>query len=312
MNNLLFSFNSVAPLFLIIFLGMICRKINLMSAKTLYELNKVAYRIFVPVFLFHSISITSIQEVFRIKFFVFSIAAILVIWPIIILSAVLLEKRSLKRGALIQGILRTNFALFGLPLLNNLYGFGQTGIASFMVAVIIPLLNILAVISLEFFRGSSFHPQKALWEIAKNPLIIGSISGLLVLLTGLQLPQFLETTVSNIAQVATPLALFVIGGSLEIKKILENKYDITVAVIGRLIVVPALILPIAILMGFRGIEAATILAIFASPTAINSYALAMEMESDGDLAAEIVVFTTLISGITIFLWIFGLKLLNVL
>lgn len=312
MANLMVSFNAVMPMFLLILLGLILKMNCMLDEKTLSQMNGVIFRILIPVLIFNNIYQTNIETIFKPKLIVFTISAILTIWVLSVFCVAMIEKRPEKRGAMIQGTFRSNFTLFGLPLVTNLFGTAEIGITSLMVAVVIPVFNILAVITLESFRGEAFKPVKILLEVIKNPLMISSVLGIIVLIVNLRMPIFLETTVSNIATTATPLALIIMGASLKIERTKENSKNLLIIVIARLVAVPALTLPTAVLMGFKGIELATLLAIFASPTAIVSFVMAEQMGSDGELAAEIVVFTTLISCLTIFLWIFGLKQLGMM
>ncbi len=307
MINLMISFNAVMPMFLLILLGLMLKKKCQLDEKTSLQMNKIVFQILIPALIFNNIYKTNIKTIFKPELILFTVFAILGIWALSIFFVTLAEKRPSKRGAMIQGIFRSNFTLFGLPIVTNLFGTAEIGITSLMISVVIPVFNVLAVITLETFRGGAFKLFKVLFEIIRNPLMISSALGIFVLAANVHLPVFLETTVSNIANIATPLALIIMGASLKIECTKENSKNLMITVISKLVAAPALTLPIAVLMGFKGIELATLLAIFASPTAIVSFVMAEQMGSDGDLAAEIVVFTTLISCLTIFLWIFGLK-----
>ena len=80
----------------------------------------------------------------------------------------------------------------------------------------------------------------------------------------------------------------------------------------RLVILPAIAVFFAVLLGFRGLPLGCVLLIFAPPVAVNSYTMALEMGGDGELAAEIVVLTAAFSCLTLFLWIFLLKSLGLL
>ena len=146
--------------------------------------------------------------------------------------------------------------------------------------------------------------------IATNPLILATLVGLVFLLLKIQLPGFLMDPVVQVKNVATPLALVVLGASLHLEKVKGNKRNLIFIVLGRLVLVPAAVLLPAVATGFRGIELITLLGIFASPTGVSSFTMAQQMGGDGELAGEAVVFTSLFSLFTIFLWTFLLKQLG--
>ena len=111
-------------------------------------------------------------------------------------------------------------------------------------------------------------------------------------------------------EVATPMALLVLGASLNRKSLEESKRNLTICLLGRLVIVPALALTIGAAIGLRDIAFVTLIAIFASPTAVSSYTMAEQMDSDGQLAGNCVVFSSALSSITLFGWIFVFKTLG--
>ena len=123
----------------------------------------------------------------------------------------------------------------------------------------------------------------------------------------IELPVSIEKTVSDISKIATPLAFILLGSSFKFSAFSAYIKQLLITVLGKLIIVPAIILYIAALLGFRDIELTCLLSVFASPTAVSSYTMAQQMDGDDLLAGQIVVFTSLLSIITVFLWIFILK-----
>lgn len=107
--------------------------------------------------------------------------------------------------------------LMGLPIVGNIFGSGRLGMTSMLVTVIVPMYNILAVITLEVFRGESIKITKILKGIVTNPLIIGSVAGILFAVFGIKLPEIAESVISDMASAATPLALIVLGASLNLQ-----------------------------------------------------------------------------------------------
>ena len=162
----------------------------------------------------------------------------------------------------------------------------------------------LAVITLEIFRGQKINVLKILKGIAKNPLIIGSALGLLSVAFNISLPETIDKTVSDIAAVATPLALIVLGASVTFDSIKSCSRNLIICIIARLVVVPALCLGTAALIGIRGVDFVSLIGLFASPCAVSSFTMAQQMDSDFKLAGAAVVFTSVLACFTMFLWIF--------
>ncbi|WP_331497430.1 AEC family transporter [Romboutsia ilealis] len=112
---------------------------------------------------------------------------------------------------------------------------------------------------------------------------------------------------SDVSKIATPLSLILLGASFKFDNIKKYLKQTTIAVIGKTILIPCIILPICIMFGYRDVELSTLMIIFAAPTAISSFTMAKQMDSDSDLAGQIVVFTSAFCVITVFMWIFILK-----
>ena len=113
----------------------------------------------------------------------------------------------------------------------------------------------------------------------------------------------LDTTLSNIKATATPLAFLVLGGDLKFDNMLRNIKVSGFSVLGKIVLIPAIMLPISAFLGFEPLEMAILLAIFATPNAVSSYAMARNYEADYELAGEIITLGTLLSIFTIFVFI---------
>jgi predicted permease len=251
-----------------------------------------------------------LSAAFDIKVIAFAILGLLLWFLLLMIVVPLIEKENAKRGVMIQGMFRSNFVLFGLPVAVSLCGEDKIGTTSLLLGIIVPIYNILAVITFETFRGGKPNVKKILVGIAKNPLIIASVLGVVVYLLNIELPYAIEKTVVDVGKVATPLALIALGGGFEFSKVKGDFKQLMVTVAGRLVISPLLTVTAAILFGFRNEILVPILLMSGAPTAVSSYTMAQQMGGDADLAGEIVVFTTGISILTIFLWVFALKQFN--
>lgn len=310
MENLILSLNVVLPSFIIIICGYITRHINLIDDHTLEKMNIVTFKTFLPLLLFYNVYNTKLEGVFNLKLMIFAPLAVLITCIAMCVIIPIFEKENRKRGVLIQAIFRSNFVLFGLPIVLSLCGEENAGVTSLLIAVIVPMFNFLAVIVLEIFRGGKININKILRGILSNPLILSSICGIVFLLLRIKLPHAIDKSVSDMSKVATPLALFILGGSFKFNEIKGNLKYIIMGVGGKLIVVPAIFIPIAIALGFRNVELATLMIMLSAPTAVSSFTMAQQMDGDGELAAQLVVFSSAFAVVTIFFWVFIIKQLG--
>ena len=205
---------------------------------------------------------------------------------------------------------RSNYVIMGIPVATALLGADQLGTVSILIAVIVPLFNMLAVVVLEVFRGQKPKPLHILGQIAKNPLVIGSVLGILTLVAGIRLPHILEQTIQSVSAIASPLQLFLLGAFFQFSGLKPYRRELVPVSIAKLIVSPGLFLGLGALLGFRGVAFVSLIGIFASPTAVNSFTMAQQMGGDAELAGDIVVTTSAASILTMFLWIFLFKSLG--
>lgn len=307
MENLMISLNAVVPLFLLVGLGWFCARRGMIAGETQKQMNHIVFTVFMSVLLFKNLYVTSIGEALRPRLLAYSVVSVLIVWSLSFLLVRRIEPDCRKRGVMIQGMFRSNFVLMGLPLITTLFGEEHVGMASVAIAVVVPTFNVLAVVTLESCREGKTSVWRVLAGIFKNPLLLGSLAGLCALLFNIKLPVMLESAVNSMAAVATPLALFVLGASFQTGAVRQNIKQLTLVLSTKLFLMPVFVIGVGALLGFRGAELGTLMAISASPTAVASYTMAESMGGDGDLAAEIVIFGTLLSCVTLFLWTFGLR-----
>lgn len=310
MSNFILSINVVAPLFLTIAFGYYIKKINLVDDYSLKKMNNLIFKTFLPMLLFINVYNTKIEGGINMRLMIFAPAAILITFLSACIIIPFVEKENRKRGVLVQAIFRSNFVLFGLPVVLSLFGDNGAGVTSMLIAVIVPMFNFLAVIILEIFRGGKINLKEILKGIATNPLILASMLGILMLILHIKLPMLLEKTISDMSKIATPLALIVLGGSFKVEKINSNIKQLCIGIIGKLIIVPLIFIPVAIHLGFRNIELASVMIMLSAPVAVSSFTMAEQMDADGELAAQLVVFTSMLSVITIFIYVFVMKQLG--
>ena len=310
MENFILSINVVLPLFIIMTLGYFLKSIKLFDNHTVKQMNTVVFKSFLPVLLFYNIYKTDLSTGFRPKLMIFSVCSIISIFLALCFIIPRIEKDNKRKGVLMQAIFRSNFVLFGLPVTISLLGEQNVGVTSLIISVIVPTFNFLAVIALEMYTDEIINYKNIIKGIIKNPLIIASLLGILMLITGIKFPSVLDKTLFDLSKVATPLALAILGASFKFSATRGCLKQIIIGVFSKLVLVPMIFIPLSILAGFRDIELATLLIMFSAPVAINSFTMADQMGADSELAGQIVVFTSILAVFTIFVWIYIVKTLG--
>ncbi len=312
MESIKLSFEAIMPIFILMLTGYVIKKTKLADKKSLDVMNKVIFRIFLPVLLFYNIYSTQTSGVFDLRLIVFTVVGILFIFILGYFAVLILTKDNSKRGVMLQGFFRANFAILGIPLVSYICGNKTSGLASLMVAVVIPVFNTLAVVALERFRKGStrLNILKLLKGVITNPLIIGCITGIIIFASGIKLPHILEKSVKDISSIATPLSIIVLGSEFELSDMKGYFRENVIVVLARLVLVPLIIIPVAVWFGFSGEALACLLVVFASPVAVSSFAMAQQMDGDQTLAVQVIATSSALCLFTLFLWIFALSYLG--
>ena len=325
MESFVFAMNAVLPLIIIVCIGYALRRVGFLSENTPKELNKIIFRVFLPCMLFVNIYDMDGLDGVSFGYIVYAIAAVFVIFFSAIPIVMAVTKKGERRGVLLQSVFRSNFALIGLSLVSSLCGDSAIGTAALLSAFAIPVFNVLAVIALSVFMDNEggISIKKILLDIIKNPLIISVILGVIVLaIRALFVKWSIDWRLSdfevvfkamrNLSSISTPIALIALGAQFKISAIKGMRREIIFAILARLVVVPALTIFVGFLFfNFEPAHFASFIALYATPVAVSSVPMTQEMGSDTELAGQIVVWTTAVSGITIFLFTFILKLLGV-
>ncbi len=296
------AFGVVVPLIVYMGIGMLIRALGLFSEDSLKEMNTVIFKVFIPLSLFFDIYSADLGSVVDAPLFLWTAGLITASFVI----ALLICKKTIPDRAdvptVAQGIYRSNTVLFGTVISRSIAGETGAAIMAALFVMVVPLLNILAVIDFEVMRGGKVDMKKTLWQIVKNPLVLAGILGGLVNLSGLRLPELICQPLVTLGDLASPLALVVLGAMLSFKSMVSHRGRLLAAVFCKLVTVPVICIGIMALLGYRGPTMAAILAIYASPTAVASTPMAQTLGGNVNLAGEIVALTTVFSVMTVFLF----------
>lgn len=314
MENFIYSINVTMPIFLVMVIGYILKQIGMLNDNFVTVANKFNFKVTLPFMLFKDIAGVDIKAVFDIKYVLFCAIVSTICFWVVWGTAKLLVRDKTIRGAFVQSSFRGSAAVMGLAFIQNIYGSSAMG--PLMIVSAVPLYNIFSVIVLTFEANDSTGIDKkakirqAGMNICKNPIILSILAGLIVGLLGIQFPTLVNKTISNVAQMATPLALITIGAGFEGRKALAKIAPTMAASMIKLVLQPLVFLPVAAWMGFSGEKMIAILIMLASPTTPSCYIMAKSMNNDEVLTASVIVTTTLMAAFTLTGWIFFLKTLG--
>ncbi len=327
MESFLFAVNAVLPIILMVAVGYLLRRINLLKEDVARALNRLVFRVFLPVMLF--LNVYRIQDLAKMEFgyMAYVLGVVMVIFFLAIPVVLSVTSRNDRRGPLWQASFRSNFALIGIPLAGAMAGERGEILASILSAATVPLFNVLAVIALSVFgKGEKkVSVGRILWGIVTNPLIIGILLGFVCLgvRSGFEALDisFRLTDVKPVykmleylSAVATPLALICLGGQFAFSAIGELRREILTGTLLRALIAPIIGVGVAFLLfrdRFGAAEFACFVGAFSTPVAVSSAPMAQEMGGDASLAGQLVVWSTLLSGVTIFLATLLLKVAGV-
>lgn len=313
MSNLIYSINATLPIFLLIILGKVLKTTKIINDEFTKTADRYVFRIALPALLFSDLTENNVGSAFDGKYVLFcfsvTIFSIAVLWGL----TEKFMKNEEQKGAFIQGSYRSSAAILGLAFINNMYD--SVGMAPLMIIGCVPLYNIFAVIILTLKGdngGKKPNMKETFINVMKNPILLSILIVLPFALLNLHFPSFVNKAIGSVANTATPLALISIGASFEGKKALKKMKPTLLASFIKLILLAGLFLPLAVFFGYRNQELMALLVMLGSPTTVSSYIMAKNTGNDGILTSSIIVLTTLLSSLTLTLWIFVLKSFGVL
>ncbi|MBO5270824.1 MAG: AEC family transporter [Clostridia bacterium] len=340
-STFMYAFEAVVPLVLIIFLGYFFKRIGLFTEEFLSKGYAFVFHFALPCLLF--CNVYTIEAFSDIDFRTVLYALLMITALFFVGSAIALiclpDKR--QRGVVVQCFFRSNCAILGVSLTEALGGAPALQCVSVLAAFSIPLFNVLAVVSLTAFCGDengkkglrAINWKKIVHKVVTNPLIIGVVLGGVCLGIRHFIPvneagekvflfsrdlSVLYRVIENVSKIASPFMLLILGGQFTFTAVKTLRKQIIIGTLGRILLAPCLALGVGYLLSRLGWitlgapEYASFIALFASPVAVSSAIMAREMGNDDALAGQLVVWTSVGSVFTIFLFAMGFRMLGLL
>lgn len=312
LENFNVAATAVVPFIVYVLMGAIAKRRKIVSEEYLKELNGIVFKVFFPFIMFANLYDVDFNTFNGGSYVLVTMVATLILLILLLVFVPIFVKENSRRGVIIQAILRSNSVLYAIPLVESVFGDEGALKASILVAFIVPFYNVCCVAILEYYRGGKVKPLVIIKNIFKNPIIIGAICGMIFNILPITMPHALVKPIDQLSAMATPLSLFVLGGTLHIASIRKNALPLAIGTTLKLVIIPSIMMFVMYNFGIKDAELFAAFSAFATPVAVSSYPMAQSMGGDGDLAGEFVAVTTILSIGTIFIWIVVLKTIGMI
>jgi predicted permease len=298
----------VLPIFLVIGLGTLLKRLELFNDAFLRQTNRLVYIVFLPLLLFYKIGKADFTSSFNAPLVIGSSITIAAGFAITYYYTVKRQYSPAIRGSFSQGSFRGNLAYIGLAICLNAYG--ETGLtkAGILMGFLVPILNLFAILALLLpHHGEREEKNPSLvTQALLNPLIIASFLGIIWSYWKLPIPAIIDRSLFITTGLALPLALLAIGGSFSLERLKGDLQLAGLATTIKLIILPLIATLLLLPLGVTGIDLGIGVLMAGTPAATATYIMAQQMKGDAELAGSIVMLSTLVSAVsyTILLLIF--------
>ena len=311
-ESFLAALRVVCPMMILMVIGWLCRVKGVIDRPAMKEYDRIIFKIFMPLLLFKNIYEMDFSQGFAQKEMMFAAICMLINFVFCMKFPAVLTNDPRKSSVIGQAVVRGNYIIFGVTVSEALYGEGNIGMVVMMGVLVVPTINIFSAVILEAGRSGKASIGKLLLAVLKNPMIIGAIFAFIFKGFGIPIPAPVWSVIRSIANSTTTISFLSLGVGLDMADAIADRRLLLWGVFLRMVIVPLAFMPLAVLAGFRGQSLCAMMVIFAAPSAVASYPMAVAMGADGQLAGQLVCTTTILSVLTIFLWTFGLKSLGLM
>lgn len=311
LTNLLIATRCVVPIIVCLFVGGLARWSGMLSEETNRQMNRLVFTFLFPQHLFTTLYRADFAASFSLQLLLgfLGLTSLYLIVSIVVMHRMKISPREI--GVMSQNAYRSNLNIVSLPLAESLLGTSGLASMGIIAGIMTPIYNFYAVLTLEMHReGGKFNLKKVIIEIIKNPLVLGAAAGFAMRFLPFRLPEVLLSTVATLGKTGTTLALILLGASFRLGSLVSDRKRIVIGNLVRLVAAPLGAFLAAQLIGLDGRDTALMILAAGAPLATVSYTMCQVYDSDEELAAELIVTTSMLSCLTLFLWIFLLKQLQ--
>lgn len=297
----------VFPLLVMMGIGKLAAKGRLLPPELVKGINRLLYYIFLCATVFRQVYSVDFSEGIDPKLVGFTALCIVTITALSILLAPRFVKEPGRAGSVAQAVFRGNFILFGTVICEGLYGERALPLMALLIAFVNPFCNAMGTICFSLVRAEKTAWKKIIKDILTTPTIITTFVALTLTVTGVKVPVLVQDVIKSVAQATTPLALIALGSTITVGNFVKYKKEIFWVTLLRMLLIPGVVITLAVLAGFRNEALVAIVSVISVPVATSSFPVASAMGGDADLAAQLMVSTSVTSIFSIFIIVFVLK-----
>lgn len=301
MENLIFSLNAVLPVFLVMLLGYLLRRKEVLTQSFIDVAVTLVFYVSLPAKMFLDVAGSDFFAILDGHYVLFLVCATTLSFAAAWALGAALVRGGPKIGAFAHSAFRGNFVYIGLPLVQNLLQMDSVPATVLIITFVVPLYNVLSVILLSWYdpSGAKPSPRALAWQVLKNPMILAVLAALPFSLLRVPMPYVVDRAVGYVGSLATPLALLFVGASIDLHGFQKDKLGILAAALFKTVAQPLVCVAAAVWLGFTAEQIATVYVAMAVPTALNAYIMTKKMGGDGEMCAGVILASMLLSVVTL-------------
>ena len=304
LSNFIEIFLVISPVFILIILGNLLRRIGVPDLSFWHVSDKLIYWVLIPALLFHHVSQITLSSTMLANYAVVILSGLFVVTTLSFIAGKLFGYTPQIWTSVMQGAARHN-AFIALAIAGSLFGNKGLALGAIFMVILIPVINIVIVSAMTSTLnqevGNNSRPSifDVLFELIKNPFILAIATGLVISFVGAERIIIIHETTGLLGSAALPIMLLSIGANIKIREISLTITPIIIASVLKLLVFPIVVFFVAKSMNLSLFET-TIAVIFAAvPTAASSYSLAKQFGAETQLMTSIITIQVTLSFITI-------------
>ena len=304
LSNFFEIFLLISPVFILIILGNLLRRIGVPELSFWHVSDKLIYWVLIPALLFHHVSQITLSSTMLANYAVVILSGLFVVTTLSFIAGKLFEYTPQIWTSVMQGASRHN-AFIALAIAGSLFGDKGLALGAIFMVILIPIINIVIVSAMASTLNQDTDNNSrpgifdVLFELIKNPFILAIATGLVISFVDAERIIIIHETTGLLGSAALPIMLLSIGANIKIRGISSTITPIIIANVLKLLIFPIVVFFVAKSMNLSLFET-TIAVIFAAvPTAASSYSLAKQFGGETQLMTSIITIQVALSFITI-------------
>ena len=303
LSNFIEIFLLISPVFILIILGNLLRRIGVPELSFWHVSDKLIYWVLIPALLFHHVSQITLSSTMLSNYTVVILSGLFVVTTLSFIAGKLFEYTPQIWTSVMQGAARHN-AFIALAIAGSLFGNKGLALGAIFMVILIPIINIVIVSvmtsTLNQEKGYNSRPNifDVLFELIKNPFILAIATGLIISFVDADRISIIHKTTGLLGSAALPIMLLSIGANIKIRELSLTITPIIIANVLKLLIFPIVVFFVAKSVNLSLFETTIAVIFSAVPTAASSYSLAKQFGGETQLMTSIITIQVALSFIT--------------